>query len=91
MGMQTPGEYGGWVRCDVYARIMQELATLTFGAVLLGHSIDRHEGFAAVRTEQQKSKYLPRLATGNTLRRLRSPKPRWQRCARHEGHGRTER
>jgi acyl-CoA dehydrogenase family protein 9 len=70
MGMQTPGEFGG-LGLDVtsYARIMQELATFDPSvAVLLGaHQSIGMKALLLFGTEQQKSKYLPRLATGEHI------------------------
>ena len=70
MGMQTPSEYGG-LGLDVtsYARIMQELAAFDPSvAVLLGaHQSIGMKALLLFGTQEQKSKYLPRLATGEHI------------------------
>jgi len=70
MGMQTPCEYGG-LGLDVTscARIMQELAAFDPSvAVLVGaHQSIGMKALLLFGTEEQKSKYLPRLATGEHI------------------------
>ena len=70
MGMQTPSEYGG-LGLDVTscARIMEELAAFDPSvAVLVGaHQSIGMKALLLFGTEEQKSKYLPRLATGEHI------------------------
>ncbi len=69
-GLIVPEEYGGLGLSNTgYARVMQELAgfdgsvTVTLGA----HSSIGFKGLLLFGTEEQKKKYLPKLATGEMI------------------------
>jgi acyl-CoA dehydrogenase family protein 9 len=70
MGMQTPREYGGLdLDMTSYARVMQEVATYDPSvAVFLGaHQSIGMKALLLFGTSQQKSTYLPRLASGEQI------------------------
>jgi acyl-CoA dehydrogenase family protein 9 len=70
MGMQTPREYGGLeLDATSYARVMQEVAARdTSVAVFLGaHQSIGMKALLLFGTAQQKSRYLPKLATGEQI------------------------
>ena len=70
MGMQTPREYGGLdLDTTSYARVMQEVATHDPSvAVFLGaHQSIGMKALLLFGTAQQKSQYLPKLATGEQI------------------------
>jgi acyl-CoA dehydrogenase family protein 9 len=70
MGMQIPREYGG-LEFDTtsYARVMQELAAHDSSvAVFLGaHQSIGMKALLLFGTEQQKTRYLPKLASGEQI------------------------
>ena len=70
MGMTIPQEYGGiGMSTTGYARIMQEIGGIDSSlAVLLGaHQSIGLKGILLFGTPEQKQKYLPKLATGESI------------------------
>jgi acyl-CoA dehydrogenase family member 9 len=70
MGMQTPREYGGLdLDTTSYARIMQELATYDNSVAVFvgGHQSIGMKALLLFGTEEQKTKYLPKLASGEHI------------------------
>ncbi len=70
MGMQTPSEYGGLdLDTTSYARIMQELATCDNSVAVFvgGHQSIGMKALLLFGTAEQKTKYLPKLATGEHI------------------------
>ena len=69
-GMQTPPEYGGLdLDMTSYARVMQECVTYDPSvAVFIGaHQSIGMKALLLFGTPEQKSKYLPRLASGEQI------------------------
>lgn len=70
MGLQIPTEHGGaGLSAMAYARIMQEIASMDASiAVTLGaHQSIGLKAILLFGTEEQKRRYLPRLATGEQV------------------------
>ena len=69
-GMQIPTEYGGaGMSATGYARVMQEIAALdpAIAVTLGGHQSIGLKGILLFGTEDQKQRYLPKLATGEIV------------------------
>ena len=69
-GMQIPTEYGGTgMSATGYARVMQEIAALdpALAVTLGGHQSIGLKAILLFGTEDQKRRYLPRLATGEMV------------------------
>jgi acyl-CoA dehydrogenase family protein 9 len=69
-GLQIPTEYGGLgMSATAYARVMQEVAALdpAIAVTLGGHQSIGLKGILLFGTEDQKQRYLPRLATGELV------------------------
>ncbi|EYF03638.1 acyl-CoA dehydrogenase family protein [Chondromyces apiculatus] len=70
MGLQIPAQHGGaGLSSMAYARVMQEVGSLDASiAVTLGaHQSIGLKGILLFGTEEQKQRYLPRLATGEHM------------------------
>src|SRR5438105_4865438 len=66
-GAQIPAAYGGaGLSATAYARVMQEVASLdpAIAVTLGGHQSIGLKGLLLFGTDDQKQRYLPRLATG---------------------------
>jgi acyl-CoA dehydrogenase family protein 9 len=69
-GLQIPTEYGGiGLSATGYARVMQEISSLdpAIAVTLGGHQSIGLKGILLFGTEDQKQRYLPRLATGEIV------------------------
>ncbi|HSQ62167.1 MAG TPA: acyl-CoA dehydrogenase family protein [Polyangiaceae bacterium] len=69
-GMLVPQAYGGvGMSNSAYARVMQEVGGLdaSVGLTLGAHQSIGYEGLLLFGTEDQKRRYLPKLATGEML------------------------
>lgn len=70
MGLQIPTEFGGaGLRTMAYARVMQEIAGLdtSIAVTLGGHQSIGLKGILLFGTDDQKRRYLPRLAKGESV------------------------
>jgi acyl-CoA dehydrogenase family member 9 len=70
MGLQIPTEYGGVGLSNMaYARVMQELGGLdaSIGVMLGAHQSIGLKGILLFGTDEQKQRYLPKLATGESM------------------------
>lgn len=69
-GLSIPEEYGGLgLSATAYARVMQEVASIDASlAVTIGaHQSIGLKGLLLFGTDEQKKKYLPKLATGESV------------------------
>ena len=69
-GMQIPKELGGMGLSNTgYARVMQEISGIdpSIALTLGGHQSIGIKGLLLFGTDEQKKKYLPRLATGELV------------------------
>ncbi len=70
MGMSIPEEYGGYgFSATAYNRVFEEIAGVdaSIAVTLGGHQSIGLKGLLLFGTEEQKKKYLPKLATGEWL------------------------
>jgi acyl-CoA dehydrogenase family protein 9 len=69
-GMMIPQQYGGiGLSATAYARVIQEVAGLdaSLAVTLAAHQSIGLKGILLFGTEEQKAKYLPKLATGEHI------------------------
>jgi acyl-CoA dehydrogenase family protein 9 len=69
-GMTIPEAYGGYgFSASAYCRVMEEIGTIdaSLGILVGGHQSIGMKALLLYGTEEQKNKWLPRLASGELL------------------------